>query len=316
MYVSNQGHGADRRGFTLVELLVVIAIIGTLVGLLLPAVQAARESARRSSCSNNMKQLGLALHNFHDARKRFPFGSKDVVGGGGHTINVYLLPYIEETSAFSKLDLSVKWSSSPNLAVLADKRWSFQACPSNANATINALYNGEGSMHGASYIPCSGPLDFLDMDTSDCPAPAAYCHSSVVPRDAGMFNYGNKNYGFSTSMKDITDGTSKTIAMGEVIPQNNYYWGMFAINAHAFATSFKINSSVRRYTNSFPNGSYATRASSTDSLKYNSGMQSDHPGGAHAVMADGAVQFLSDNIDFITFNYLGNRKDGVSFGTY
>lgn len=316
MSVSNPGHVAVRRGFTLVELLVVIAIIGTLVGLLLPAVQAARESARRASCTNNMKQLGLALHNFHDARKRFPFGSKDIVGVGGHSINLYLLPYIDEAGVYTRLNLAVNWNAAPNFALLADKRWPFQACPSNANAMTNALYNGEGSMHGASYIPCAGPPEPQDAGRSDCPGVADYCHPSRVARDSGMFNFGNKNYGFFTTMKDIVDGTSKTIAMGEVLPENNYYWGMFAIPGHAFVTSLKINSTLRTYVRSFPNSGFNTRADWQASLWYNAGMQSNHQGGAHALMADGAVQFLGDNIDFVTFNYLGNRKDGVAFSGF
>jgi hypothetical protein len=140
----------------------------------------------------------------------------------------------------------------------------------------------------------------------------------MVDKQSGMFGYGNNVPGWLTAnpwyvrMKDVTDGTSKTIAFGEVLPQNSQYFGMWATQAHAFATSYRINSNLRQVTvtaniptDGWPNG-----------LIYNSGMASSHTGGAHAMMADGAVAFLSDNIDFKTFNYLGNRRDGAIFDAY
>ena len=319
-----------RSAFTLVELLVVIAIIGTLVGLLLPAVQAAREAARRSTCGNNLKQLGLALHNYHDAQKRFPLGSwSSLVSGvydyNGHTINTWLLPYVEESAVYSKLNLDVPATSAPNNPLLT-RRWGFQACPSNPSATTLGAYDGM-RMQGASYMPCGGPRSYGNWSTNDCGAAGSpsYCiEGSIVDKQSGMFGYGNNVPGWggqgSTAaanpwyvrIKDVTDGTSKTIAFGEVLPQNSMYFGMWAIQAHAFATSYRINSTLRQITvtgniptDGWPNG-----------LTYNSGMASAHPQGAHVGMADGAVAYLSDNIDFQTFNYLGNRRDGATFEAY
>jgi len=320
-------HATNRRAFTLVELLVVIAIIGTLVGLLLPAVQAARESARRSACANNLKQLGLALHNYHDAQKRFPLGSWSCFVSGawtydGHTINTWLLPYIEEAGVYSKLNLDVPSSYSPNGALLKGRSWAFQACPSNQSATRLGGYDDGGNSQGASYMPCAGPRSYGNYTSNDCGTAGmpSYCaNSSTVDSKSGMFGNGNNVPGWQTTatpwyvrMKDITDGTSKTIALGEVLPQNNMYFGMWATNAHAFATSYKINSTLRQVTvtSSFPTDGYP------NGLQYNSGMASSHPGGAHVVMADGAVAYLGDNIDFTTFNYLGNRRDGATLDPY
>ena len=315
----------NPHGFTLVELLVVIAIIGTLVGLLLPAVQSAREAARRSTCGNNLKQLGLALHNYHDAQKRFPLSSwSSFVSGAysydGHTINTWLLPYVEEADVYSKLNLDVPASFAPNAALLQGRTWSFQACPSNPNATTRGGYDGAGG-HGASYMPCAGPRSYLNWSTNDCGAAGSpsYCiEGSMVDKQSGMFGYGNNVPGWNTTnpwyvrMKDVTDGTSKTIAFGEVLPQNSMYLGMFAIQAHAFATSYRINSTLRQIT---VNGNIPTDGW-PNGLTYNSGMASAHPQGAHVGLADGAVAYLSDNIDFRTFNYLGNRRDGATFEAY
>ncbi len=318
--------GKNPHGFTLVELLVVIAIIGTLVGLLLPAVQSAREAARRSTCTNNLKQLGLALHNYHDAQKRFPLSSwSSLVSGAysydGHTINTWLLPYVEESAVYSKLNLDVPSNSAPNAALLIGRRWGFQACPSNPNATTLGGYDGGWMSQGASYMPSAGPRSYGNWSTNDCGAAGSpsYCiEGSMVDKQSGMFGYGNSVPGWNTTnpwyvrIKDVTDGTSKTIAFGEVLPQNNMYFGMWATQAHAFATSYRINSNLRQVTvtgniptDGWPNG-----------LIHNSGMASSHSGGAHAMMADGAVAFLSDNIDFKTFNYLGNRRDGAIFDAY
>ena len=127
----------QARGFTLVELLVVIAIIGVLVALLLPAVQAAREASRRSQCQNNMKQIGLGIHNFHDAKKKLP--CERSADGGEHRANrrfVYLLPYIERSDLWDLYDQSVNWSDPKNTPVTS-KRVTVYECPSSpANHTI------------------------------------------------------------------------------------------------------------------------------------------------------------------------------------
>jgi prepilin-type N-terminal cleavage/methylation domain-containing protein len=320
-----------RRAFTLVELLVVIAIIAVLIGLLLPAVQTAREAARRSACGNNIKQLGLALQVYHDANRKFPrcsFYARNADGTAnyhGHTVNSWLLPFVEYQSDYDRLDLEQPSTAAVNLNILAGPsggsgRWSFQACPSNPLALRLGSYNGFGGNReqGASYMPCGGPRSYGGngwASTNDCGAAGSpdYCgDSGIVNPRSGMFAIGNIAWGFFTQDRDITDGLSSTIAMGEVRPENNMYFGMWAIQAHAFSACHRINSTLRRIT--------ATANIPTDGwpagLQYNGGMGSAHPGGAHAVFGDASVRFLSENIDFATFCYLANRADGRRSGEF
>jgi prepilin-type N-terminal cleavage/methylation domain-containing protein/prepilin-type processing-associated H-X9-DG protein len=216
------------RGFTLVELLVVIAIIGILVALLLPAIQAAREAARRSQCTNNLKQFGIGLLNYHNSINAFPKGW--VVKGGAEgyyaNANTKTLPYLEETSLHGIYDQNIPWYDQP-------------PTPANPNThvgdTVIAMLNCPSTGEPSPYLypPLKGPLgnnrnaNFATTDYAFCKgATDAYCidASSIVPglgskeikagpvrRDLnGVFNIA-----WGAPIKRITDGTSKTIAMGE-----------------------------------------------------------------------------------------------------
>lgn len=157
-----------RRAFTLVELLVVIAIIGVMVGLLLPAVQAAREAARRMSCSNNMKQVGLALHNYHDTFTLFPhnahaFGNNNT--GCGASWLVRLLPYLDQGAAYSQLDFvtasdwTMQYQSSANAAVVAELRVPGLNCPSSPLPTTRSqatIANGTVVYQVPNYVAING----------------------------------------------------------------------------------------------------------------------------------------------------------------
>lgn len=312
-----------RQGFTLIELLVVIAIIAVLIALLLPAVQQAREAARRSQCKNNMKQLGLALHNYHDTVQTFPLSSIFVINSdattnyNGHTFNSFILPYVDQAPAYNKLNFALPCTSAPNNAVCVGKTWNFQACPSNPFASTLGNYDGTGNTQGASYMVCAGPASYGNYSTTDCGTAGmpAYCSTAAagttVTKRSGIFSMGNAAWYYASRIRDITDGSSNTIALGEVRPEGNSYFGMFAIQAYGFATAYKINSTLQLPPTStipyygYPNG-----------LQYNSGMGSAHVGGAHVCLGDGSVRFLSNNIDFATFNYLSNKADGVAIGDF
>ena len=316
-----QSHRTDRGGFTLVELLVVIAIIGTLVGLLLPAIQSARESARRSSCSNNVKQLGLALHNFHDANGRLPWagnytGTAGPLGKPYRTWTSDIMPFSELQSTYNQLNFNQHLSSSSltdgftvsNLDVLNNKRFAFQECPSNPYATgckrrdggsFEQISNGAVSCYGA----CSGP-QYADACGLDCAAGVgSYCCTAnsnwnglLATQHPGIFG-GRTDIRFR--FKDARDGLSSTLMLSERMGDLLRYGGAFSANFQCVPTSLRINS---------PSLNFTTCGNSC--YRENMGAGSYHPGGATFCMADGAVAFLENNIDFAVYNYLGGKADG------
>jgi prepilin-type N-terminal cleavage/methylation domain-containing protein len=239
-------HRNPKAGFTLVELLVVIAIIGVMVGLLLPAVQAAREAARRMSCSNNLKQLGLGLHNYHAAYNQFPAGARGGTTGEGWGMSFYygLLPFIEQNALHEQLVQAVPGSVSPqnpgcvwfqsgaalvNAGVLHQTRIATFECPSNP-MPATADWSGRGACVSTmpSYVGISGGVD-EDGTSATPPAPGASGDSDRYQNGRQRINVssyggpgggiisgngvltGNQFHGF----KSITDGTSNVLVFGE-----------------------------------------------------------------------------------------------------
>jgi prepilin-type N-terminal cleavage/methylation domain-containing protein len=182
-----------KRGFTLVELLVVIAIIGILIGLLLPAVQMVREAARRTACSNHLRQLGLAALNYESAFGYFPPGvvdNDDDLKDALHSGIVYLLPYIEQQNLYDKYDFAGDWKAPENLPLAKIRIDTFQ-CASNESAV-----DQDGGIPGE-------PIDY-----AFCKGSLAYLHNQHL-RD-GMFDVNSK-----TSFASILDGSANTFLLGE-----------------------------------------------------------------------------------------------------
>lgn len=325
------------RGFTLIELLVVIAIIAVLIALLLPAVQQAREAARRSQCKNNIKQIGLALHNYHDTHRMFPPGSitrasvPDKTCGtsasacqnsdlwcndtnmttNGAPWTVMVLPYMDESPLYGSFNFSHLLThsetnqapaSSPNRALWLNRLGKYQ-CPSDpasTQATNNTNYLGVsgGGVLGDSGVTCMG-----------------------ASNNVRFYNNGILHVNSRTGIKDVTDGSSNTFLVGEskymLTPlgtTSTYYLG--------WSSSIRLGESA-----TYPNtGTLAATYEQINSRKTSGGTKptsgsdtrnyaghlfgSTHVGGCHFLVADGSVHFVSENIDVNTYRDLGIRNDG------
>jgi prepilin-type N-terminal cleavage/methylation domain-containing protein/prepilin-type processing-associated H-X9-DG protein len=322
-----------RGGFTLVELLVVIAIIGILIALLLPAVQAAREAARRSQCTNNLKQMGLALHNYADSFKKFPSGSISLPGHGP-TAFVLMLPYLEQRALHAQLKFN-------------NGSFYFGSPASDVNIALHNVTIG-------GYVCPSSPLDqFGTVDCQSCNAQpttgrkllkgtyvlimGGLNHSSVDnqaakgPTSAGGAFLRGRPIGF----QDITDGTSNTMAIGE---QSD--WGKITSTGQRTdiraADPSGLWMGASNNTNPTGNNTLSTLgdarcfAMTTVALSVgykervtgapgvpgttpgdcNTPLQAAHPGGCNVLLCDGSVRFLSESLQLQTLYDLANRDDG------
>ena len=320
-----------KSAFTLVELLVVITIIGILIALLLPAVQAAREAARRMQCSNNIKQLGLACHLYAQVWDVFPPNGSDYWGyppdhGLIYSSNNYkgsylvrFLPYIEQQALFDRIDFTLNpeytsflSSGEPvNKQVVATFR-----CPTTGGVKFWPG-GGRTGLDGAlsHYAPNVGNApSFLCGEGGDYWGKGYYNHGDSM--DPGEISGPFSTMFWSAAFADIRDGTSNTIAMGEVRPACSTHLqdGWMHINSMFTFTTGPINFPTcpgEPGYNSDPNLCH-----SPQSWGKAIGFKSLHPGGANFALCDGSVRFISENIDYVTYQKLGDRSDGQPIGNY
>jgi len=302
------------RGFTLVELLVVIAIIGTLVALLLPAVQAARESARRVQCSNNLKQIGLAIQMYVDGKQELPYTRLDA----RETASLLLLPYLEQGNLFDLWDMSLRYYDQPDAVRLATVPAYF--CPSRrtaGDAAQGSLSGDELQGSGAhvpgalsDYIACAGdPKGFID-----------YWAGQVTWVTAANGNYANGafHYGPVPGGADpirlamITDGLSNTIFFGEKhIPQVSADPANDDPTTYGFGNSPADSSAYNGdHTGSFRKVGVGMPLARGDNDPSTFNFGSSHPGICQFVFGDGGVRALSVAMDEVALGYLANRADG------
>lgn len=285
----------SRRGFTLVELLVVIAIIGVLVGVLLPAVQAAREAARRMQCSNNMKQLGLALHNYHDVNNRFPPSSVD--GGGKIGIFVRLLPYMEQQALFDQVRYDGNYVQNLPMAL---NRVNTLLCPSGPQQNSVSTAANEANTFTNHYYGNPGPIG-INGQTNEPYGRDTSRESASFGEYAtdGVFQLRNQ-----LRFADILDGTSNTIGICELSYEKYGFYrawtrGLYYSGGVALLSTknhkWPINVAKRGgFTMTFNNGGYG----------------SEHPGGCTVGMMDGSVRFVTESIDMIAYRAAASRGDG------
>ncbi len=286
------------RGFTLIELLVVIAIIAILIALLLPAVQQAREAARRTQCKNNLKQIGLALHNYHDVHLTFPQGCSTRFNAGVVDANLEswgwsasILPMIEQGPLFQNLGvndrtLSQALASTANddeRNALCPELTAYQ-CPSDTTGgRLKAAMQRNNFGGGDSGIPTS-----WRPPTSNYMGVVGISHTNIPDNLSDRLPRGTFYTGSRIKIRDITDGTSNTIIVGE--RQESAGAGSWIGNRNP--------TGVGPHGNDYVHGS-AWAAINDDSINnmFRQGFSSKHPGGAQFVLGDGSVRFLSENID-------------------
>ncbi|HBL44528.1 DUF1559 domain-containing protein [Gimesia sp.] len=324
---------ARRSGFTLIELLVVIAIIAILIALLLPAVQQAREAARRSQCKNNMKQIGLALHNYHDVYVTFPIGSR-TPNDQPNNWRFALLPYMDQANIYEKTKTGPGtdvdfWEGgggtyNGDTLLFKDKIITpIFMCPSSASPQFEYANGepGQGSQ-GHQYVGIMG----------------------AYPDPAGRMNvsYQTQYFSFATNtgcllinecrgLRDITDGSSNTIIIGEQsrssasapkLMQSIYTSGWAGTSTGGTVAQWiagpagqhKFGTGVTSVFHS-PNPT-STGTEADAKWDWNTPLTSHHTGGVHVLLGDGATRFLSDNTDLVLIQKLCVRDDGQTIGEW
>ncbi len=307
------------RGFTLIELLVVIAIIAILVALLLPAVQQAREAARRTQCKNNLKQIGLAFHNYHDIYNTFPPGYISPIANGNATSEpscygwgALILPQLEQTNLFQSLNvglvaLHVNASTPAGLGLLQTPLPMYR-CPSDVGPVLNNyvspapaanwynmnMFNGSGAVPIATsnYIMVSG----TGVSTTPAANPSNRAASACGPMGIGFRNS-------KINMRDITDGTSNTLLVGE----RAWKYSQITVGAGValgFSASIDDQSSSANVKSAamavIGLGYNGINWSANNQVHQTRGFSSAHTGGAQFVLCDGSVRLISENIDYKT----------------
>ena len=321
--------------FTLVELLVVIAIIGVLVALLLPAVQAAREAARRVQCQNQMRQIGIGMQNYHDVNGQLPTGEfwywspdrKPSEGWSGWGWMPRLLPYMEQANALAAVDF--EYGASTNNFQGIFNRDAIQSnvpgfrCPSNPyrdestdNESFYGLSNERSQITEADYAASNG--DYVNVggagDGLDPTIDADGDGNPDFPPFGNLWAsiYGPKHpsrgvinrYGWSASFREIPDGLSNTFAVGECI-------GVWCLTQNFGTQSFSTTAQPINHMNAFYQQGTENWPSQADPQWSDSiAFRSLHPGGAHFLMCDASVHFLSENIDHTSYMAFASR-DGA-----
>ncbi len=307
MIARHRYNSLHHRGFTLVELLVVIAIIGILVALLLPAIQAAREAARRAQCMNNLKQIGLAILQYEGVKKKFPPGRfgcageyttecvgvcpanpNQALGRGGASGFVTILPYLEEQVLYDLAQIddgagiwnpNISWFPDPGMASVVATRPTVYVCPSNTSEPfINFKFNvaPAGTAATGTYALSQGTK-----------GPSFSSGNATKCANDGMFQYVRGRL-----RRHITDGDSKTFAAGErTIAHNNG-----TVNIWSQATRHRSSLSSTENPLNHPLGQPTIDAPASDAARSDGAFRSEHPGGGQFVYVDGHVTFINDDI--------------------
>ncbi|WP_206028662.1 DUF1559 domain-containing protein [Thalassoroseus pseudoceratinae] len=337
-----------RNAFTLIELLVVIAIIAILIALLLPAVQQARESARRTQCKNNLKQLGIAMHNHHDVvgafpmggtNDRAPHGTNTTTSGWGSSWMVYLLPYIEQDNMFSQMRFTngqSGWGSNArhNVDVARGVTIEGYRCPSSPlpDFVASAYQVGANAIMMPNYVGIAGAdhnliAGYTNSNQQDNGGSAGCCSGGLISSAGTLFPLE------AVSFKDMADGSTNVMVISEhgdfleTLNGTLVAWTAtgphgFIIGAHGASGPPPSYGGDRRAFNmttvryrinqktGWPDGGDCGSVGVCSNTGQNIPLNSAHPGGVQVLLGDGSVRFLSDSTDTETLAMLAIRNDG------
>jgi len=307
-------------GFTLIELLVVIAVIALLIALLLPAVQQAREAARRTQCRNNLKQIGLALHNYHGTHNILPFGSGNTMSNMPPNLNrlmfgwsTHILPYLDQEPLYSTMDFNWGYND-------GDGTWA----NNNAMGTTLAVYQCPSQPGLPAWVTCCNSLPGPD-DAAACTYAATASHKPTT----GVPNLGSSQAHFSeatgdasgviyvlsrTRFQNVADGTSNTLLVSESFCDND----TAAKNWYALQGNLYCPNSQCYLGKHWAFGNLITTAYGINRRQglWASGVDSFHVGGAQALLADGSVRFLSENMDQKMLENITTRMGNEPIGDF
>lgn len=325
-------------GFTLVELLVVITIIGILVALLMPGVQAAREAGRRAQCANNLKQIGVAIHQYHEANGALPAGSSYGTRTGCPTWSAAILPYIEQNAVYNALNLTKPIYDVANQKAVTSVI-AVYICPTDPEARKPVLPNRGDSPSpapglsggltnpavsmGLWYPACMGPTQPDGCPFCSDPNPSStnyccqgcnfgsygaadlgswlHCQDRSRGNSVGMFGRWPRAFSFD----EVTDGLSNTLMAGETLPGDFVWNGAFCPNFPVASTSVPINTRFNDH------GLHGTWDPGTGQMwAKSSGYKSWHVAGVNVILGDGSVHYFNEAIDYRLFNELGTRAGG------
>ncbi|MGE4003734.1 MAG: DUF1559 domain-containing protein [Planctomycetaceae bacterium] len=333
-------HNRKDRGFSLIELLVVIFIIAVLIALLLPAVQAAREAAHRVQCKNNLKQIGLALHNYHDVYQKFPIGARSQRGIGPSWI-VGILPFIEQQALYDGFDMNASANGFPTLpppfgstngALCNGVILSVMRCPSSdLPKTRRTSGANPTEQMQPSYVGIAGA-------TSHDGFPAKRISPCCIPNDGEISGDGILIPNASVQFRDITDGTSNVMCVGEASHEAQHSvsrawkrvdggfphgWiagttgiGTPPMYVNPFGAFLPRPPAYNLTTVRYPPNDYYDQPGIRDDHGPNNPMTSAHANGVHILLTDGSVRLLGDAVDLLTLKKLAARDDGQVVGEF
>jgi prepilin-type N-terminal cleavage/methylation domain-containing protein len=305
--------GPRRRAFTLIELLVVIAIIAVLIALLLPAVQQAREAARRSQCKNNLKQWGLAMHNYHDTNGCMPFAA---TSAPRHTFIVSLWPFIDQAPLFNQYNFSVGFWQAPNCVLNSmsspvGTKVALYSCPSDRSGywTCDQYYRSRGS-----YVVNWGNVTRPQIS---------------APVNRAPFGYNNDNTTLPrcSLLRDFVDGTSNTMLMSEILMSKSDGPAPFdvrgdVLNDDGGYVSFEYMTALTPNSPA-PDTNNNCGGVNTDPMmpcmaggNQQAAARSRHIGGVHVLMGDGSVRFVSNNISLQIYQAVGTMDGAETVGDF